>query len=104
MDAYLSEQLPDVSRARLKTCIQDGFVAVNMNTQTKASYTCKLGDIIAGTLPEPPSTTAEPEDIPLVVVYEDEHVLIVNKVAGTHLAELIEPSIASAAPCVLTQR
>lgn len=82
MDAFLSDHLPEVSRARLKTCIQDGLVAVNTTSQTKPSYACRIGDVIAGTLPEPPLTTAEPEDIPLAVVHEDEDVVIVNKAAG----------------------
>jgi 23S rRNA pseudouridine1911/1915/1917 synthase len=82
IDSFLSGNMPDVSRARLKASIQEGLVYVNRTTQTKPAYGCKVGDVIAGSLPEPPGTTAEPEDIPLLVAYEDDHVLVVNKAAG----------------------
>ena len=82
IDSFLSDNLPDISRARLKSSIQDGLVTVNSKPQTKPAYGCKLGDIIEGSLPEPPGTTAEPEDLPLAIAYEDDHVLVVNKAAG----------------------
>lgn len=82
IDSFLSDNLPDVSRARLKSSIQEGLVYVNSTPQTKPAYGCKIGDVIVGLLPEPPGTTAAPEDLPLTVAYEDDHVLVVNKAAG----------------------
>lgn len=78
----MSENLPEVSRARLKASIQHGLVTVNRTPQTKPAYGCKVGDVIVGSLPDPPGTTAEPEDIPLSVAYKDNHVLVLNKAAG----------------------
>ena len=50
---------------------------------TKASYKIKPDDIISVVFPDPPKdTTIAPENIPLNIVYEDDDVLIVNKVAG----------------------
>lgn len=89
IDSFLSEQLPDVSRARLKASIQEGLVTVNSVPQKKPAYGCKIGDLIVGTLPEPPCTTAEPEDLPLSVIYEDEDVLVINKAAGEILTSFL---------------
>lgn len=82
IDSFLSDNLPEVSRSRLKSSIQAGLVTVNRTPETKPAYGCKVGDVIVGSLQELPGTTAEPEDIPLSVTHEDEHVLIINKPAG----------------------
>jgi 23S rRNA pseudouridine1911/1915/1917 synthase len=54
----------------------------------KASYRVRPGDMIAIHLPELPEVCPQPEDLPIEVVYEDEHLAVVNKPAGmvTHPA------------------
>ncbi len=78
IDAYLSDQMPDVSRSLIQKLIKEGQVSVNQRT-VKASYKPLLGDKIAIEMPKPTEIEAVPENIPLDILYEDEDVLIVNK-------------------------
>jgi 23S rRNA pseudouridine1911/1915/1917 synthase len=82
VDAFLAARLPRVSRARLKDCISAGGVRVNGRTQGKASYRVKLGDKVECDVPPPRLTSADPENIPLDIVHEDDSVVVVNKPAG----------------------
>ena len=78
IDSYLAEQLEDVSRSAVQKIIKDGLV-------TCEGVSCRPGrkiaenDLITVHMPDPVDMKAEPEDIPLDIVYEDEDVLIVNK-------------------------
>lgn len=83
MDAFLCVKLPDLSRSRIQECIKDGLVLVNESPQRKPSFSLKLGDAVVCGHPTPRVSAAEPEDIPLDVVFEDSSVLVVNKPAGT---------------------
>ena len=71
----------DLSRTQAATLIANGNVLVN-GTRQKASYKPVAGDRIV--IDEPPATAREitGESIPLAVVFEDEHLLVVNKPAG----------------------
>lgn len=81
LDKLLMARLPSVSRTRLQAGINQGCIVVN-EKQIKPSYKVKPHDVIAVMLPTPPRTTdVLPEDIPLSIVYEDEALLIVNKLA-----------------------
>ena len=60
---------------------EDSTVTVNGKV-VKASRVLKIGEEIAVTLPEASSMEAQPEDIPLDILYEDEDVLVVNKPKG----------------------
>lgn len=76
------DKLSNVTRNRIQAGIRDGFVKVNENL-VKANYKVRPQDIITVSLPEPPrDTDVVPEDIPLNIVFEDEHLLVVNKPAG----------------------
>ncbi|MGB0749264.1 MAG: RluA family pseudouridine synthase [Magnetospiraceae bacterium] len=82
LDKALSDALPDYSRSRLKTLIQEGAVGNADGTLTDPAYRVKPGDALW--LREPPAAPAEPvpQSIPLDIIFEDEHVLVVNKPAG----------------------
>lgn len=82
LDAYLAAKLPQASRARLQASIKEGLVAVNGRPQGKSSYGVRLGDAITCSVLPPPPLEAAPEDLPLDIVFEDEHVLVVNKDAS----------------------
>jgi len=82
LDSFLSGQMPEVSRAKLQAGIKEGLVTVNAKVQTKVSHPIKRGDLICCQLPPPVQLDATPEDIPLDIVHEDEHILVVNKAAG----------------------
>lgn len=82
VDKFLIDRLPNVTRNRVQNGIKEGFVKVNDNS-IKANYKVRPGDVVAVSLPEPPrDTDLVPEDIPLNIVFEDKHLLIVNKPAG----------------------
>jgi len=81
LDALLAEQVPDVSRSRWKTLIQDGLVTVN-GVGCKPNQKLKPGDRIDWAVPDEAPAEAQPENIPLDILYEDDAVLVLNKPAG----------------------
>lgn len=81
LDAYLAAQIDGWSRARLQRLIDDQDVLVN-GKPVKSSYKIKVGDEIEVELSPGPAASFAPENIPLDVVYEDEHLVVVNKPAG----------------------
>jgi 23S rRNA pseudouridine1911/1915/1917 synthase len=81
LDAFLAAHIEGWSRARLQRLIEEADVLVNGHT-VKSSYKLHLNDEIEVELTPPPSTSFEPEDIPLDVVYEDDELIVVNKPAG----------------------
>jgi len=78
LDQYLAAALPDFSRTALQRLIRDGHVVVN-GEPAKPSYAVRKNDVIdvAAELPSGPAVAAE--DIPLDILYEDEHLLAINK-------------------------
>lgn len=82
IDKFLMDRLPNVTRTKIQAGISDGFVKVNDNG-VKPNYRVRPNDIITVSLPEPPrDTEVVPEDIPLSIVFEDEHLMVINKPAG----------------------
>ena len=81
LDAFLSSQLTDVSRATIQKAIQNGACLVN-DHNPKASYKVRTGDEIQLELPEATPLEAVPENIPLDIVYEDDALIVINKPAG----------------------
>lgn len=82
IDKFLNDRLPNVSRNKVQAAIKNEFIKVN-DLPIKANYKVRPGDEIVVSLPEPPrDTEVVPENIPLNIVYEDEHLLVVNKSAG----------------------
>src|ERR1043165_3578122 len=82
IDKFLMDRLPNVTRTKIQNGIHDGFVRVN-EKKIKPNYKVHPNDIITVSFPEPPrDTDVKPENIPLNIVFEDEHLLVVNKPAG----------------------
>jgi 23S rRNA pseudouridine1911/1915/1917 synthase len=81
LDKYLTRFYPEASRTKIQRSIKKGHVKVN-GADAKKSYTVAPGDRIVFRLVRKPPMQAEPEPIPLDVVYEDDHLLVVNKPAG----------------------
>lgn len=69
------------SRSFVQGLIAQECIIVN-GLHKKANYKVRLGDKIEVTIPTPRESTAEPENIPLEILYEDEDVLVVNKPQG----------------------
>ncbi len=81
LDKFLANQLPSVTRAKLKTLIDDDLILVN-GKPTKAGHLTRPGEEIVVHFPTIMPTTVEAEDIPLNIVFEDAHLIVVNKAAG----------------------
>jgi 23S rRNA pseudouridine1911/1915/1917 synthase len=82
IDAFLAKALPHISRGRVQLLIENGQVTVN-GSVAKASHKLRGGEQIdiEGD-PQPAALRAEPEDIPLDIVYEDDDLAVINKAAG----------------------
>ncbi len=81
IDKYLSEQISDRSRSFISGLVKEGNVTVNGKAVSK-SYAVKDGDVVSAEVPEAVEYTAEAENIPIDVIYEDEHLIVVNKPKG----------------------
>jgi 23S rRNA pseudouridine1911/1915/1917 synthase len=82
LDKFLMDRLPNVTRTKIQGGINEGFVRVN-DKEVKPNYRVHPNDVITVSLPEPPrDTEVVPENIPLSIVYEDEHLMVINKPAG----------------------
>ena len=81
LDAYLAAQIDGWSRARLQRLIDAGDVLVNGNL-VKPSYKVSAKDEVEVELTPAPASNFAPENIPLEIVFEDDHVIVINKPAG----------------------
>ncbi len=81
LDRWLASQ-SEISRSHLQRLIEQGHVQVNQQVCYSKKHVLQTGDQVRVTLPEPVPLSLQPEDIPLDVLYEDDHFLIVNKPVG----------------------
>lgn len=72
----------DLSRARIQALIAEGQVTVDGAVATSAKTKVAEGASFTITLPPAIEPEAQPQDIPLTLVYEDEHLVVVDKPAG----------------------
>ncbi len=82
LDRYLSTQLSDFSRSRLQQLISQGNVKVNEQICTSKKAAVQAGDRVQITIPPAQPLQLQAEDIPLDILYEDEHLIVLNKPAG----------------------
>jgi 23S rRNA pseudouridine1911/1915/1917 synthase len=71
----------EITRSQIHKLIDDGLLLVN-GRSVKPNYKIKVDDEVEITLPETPPDVLVPEDIPIDVLYSDEHIAVVNKPAG----------------------
>ena len=82
LDHYLTSHCPDLSRSQIKKAFDADLILVNGTPQPPRFRKLRDGVVVSFTPPEPPPQTAEPEDIPLNIVFQDEHLAVINKPAG----------------------
>ena len=82
MDVFLGTRAPDVSRSRIQKWIEQGCFAVNGETAVKKKFVNPGDEVTVILAPELEITTLTPEDIPFPIVYEDEHLVVVDKPKG----------------------
>jgi len=81
LDTFLRRQFPAVSRVALQRLIEAGHIRVNGRT-VKPTHAPRAGEAIEIHWPEATPATAQPEDIPFDVLFEDRSLLVLNKPAG----------------------
>ena len=78
LDKYLCDRITFMSRTQLQRLIEEGGVTVNGRTP-KSSTKLRANDTVEVYVPPPPPTEIQPEDIPLEVLFEDDHLVVINK-------------------------
>lgn len=82
LDVFLVSSLDDMSRSSIQKLIEGGHVVVNDEVCKTKKRKIELDDKIEITIPLPEKLDILPEDIPLEIVYEDDHLLVINKEKG----------------------
>ena len=81
LDAFIAAN-SDLTRSAAVRLTEDGNVAVNGKIIKEKKYKLRAGDTVEIELPPPVPDEAQPQDIPLDIVYEDEDIVVVNKPVG----------------------
>jgi len=81
LDVFLRERFPAVSRGALQRLIEQGHITVN-GQAVKPTHSPRAGEQVEVYWPEARSSDAQPEDIPLDVLFEDKSLLVINKPPG----------------------
>lgn len=92
LDLFLSEQMEDVTRSRLKKLIEDGCVLLCGKPVQKAGAEVKKGDSVCIEIPDAVEYSVQPENIPIEIVYQDSDLAVVNKPQGmtVHIGNGVE--------------
>ncbi|MDR0696773.1 MAG: RluA family pseudouridine synthase [Christensenellaceae bacterium] len=87
-DVYLTNELSDFTRSRIKRHIELGFIKVNGVVLKKAGTTLKMLDHIEVVIEELKQLKAVPQNLPIDIIYEDADIAVINKPQGmaTHPA------------------
>jgi len=81
LDAWLRTKFPTVSRGAIQRLIEEGHIRVNGRT-VKPTHTPRAGEQVEVEWPEARPAEAQPEDIPLEILFEDDRLLVLNKPPG----------------------
>ncbi|MDH5510583.1 MAG: RluA family pseudouridine synthase [Nitrospinota bacterium] len=81
VDMFVASQIKKLSRSRAHALLGEGAILVN-GRKVRPSHRLSAGDAVSVIIPPPLPLELEPENIPLDIKYEDDHLLVVNKPAG----------------------
>ncbi|HPR63329.1 MAG TPA: RluA family pseudouridine synthase [Thermoanaerobaculia bacterium] len=81
LDTFLACCLPELSRAALARLVRAGHVRVN-GREARPSRPLSPGDVVEGVIPPPVPSQLIPEPMDLSILFQDEHILVLNKPAG----------------------
>ena len=81
LDVFLRTKFPAVSRGAMQRLIEQGHIRVD-GKAVKPTHAPRAGEKIEIHFPEPKPAEAQPEEIPLDILFEDKSLLVVNKPAG----------------------
>jgi len=82
VDLFLVDHIEDISRSKIKSIIDSGFVNLDGIPVVKAGTKLKVGSIVEIMVPVEDADGLIPEDIPLDILYEDKQVIVINKPSG----------------------
>lgn len=97
LDVFLAESEHKVSRSQAKILIEEGRVAINGTIATKAGLNVQAGWIITLDVPKPQKLELVPHDLGIKIIYEDDHVAVLEKPAGIS----VHPSETEQGPTVV---
>ena len=83
LDLFLGSHLADFSRSRIQNLVKNGNVLVNGNA-TRQAYSVQAGDKIELEVPELVDLISVPQNLPLNIVFEDQDLIVVNKMANNN--------------------
>ncbi len=81
LDVFLRKHFPALSRGAIQRLIEEGQITVN-GKSTKPTHAPRAGEVVRLEFPEAKPAAAQPEDIPLDILFEDDCLLVLNKPAG----------------------
>ncbi|MCI8285528.1 MAG: RluA family pseudouridine synthase [Firmicutes bacterium] len=82
IDTFLADEIDGITRSYLQKLIESDDIKVENRQKTSKNYKLRDGDIISVNLPEPKQLKVEAENIPINIIYEDRHLLVVDKPQG----------------------
>ena len=81
LDRFVADKLPDLSRGTVQNLIESGNVLVD-GLQRKPKFRMTPGEVVTVEIPPPQLDEIVPDPIPLVIIYEDADVIVIDKPAG----------------------
>ena len=81
LDLFLTEHLSGQSRSQIQRYIREGFILLNAST-AKGGMRVREQDLIEGQVQTPQASEVTPEELPVTFIYEDEHIVVVDKPPG----------------------
>lgn len=81
LDRFLAAQLPDLSRSKIQSLMEEGRVLVD-GIACKASHRVETGELVSIEIPAPAPAAVPAESVPLNILYEDQDLAVINKPAG----------------------
>jgi 23S rRNA pseudouridine1911/1915/1917 synthase len=82
LDAFLANKIPDFSRTLLKKFYEQGKITSSSDEKLILKKMPSLGTVIYFEVPEVEDVDIKPQNIPLEILFEDDHLLVINKQAG----------------------
>jgi 23S rRNA pseudouridine1911/1915/1917 synthase len=82
LDRFLAGEIPEQSRSQIQRLIEDGQVTHSRVKTPKSNTEIREGDVVAVEVPEATAVAAQPEDLPLEILFDDRDLVVVNKPAG----------------------
>jgi len=81
LDTYLRSQFPVVSRGTIQRLIEEGYITVN-GQRVKPTRAPRAGEVVSVTWPEARPAEAQPEEMALDILFEDDDLVVLNKAPG----------------------